>query len=68
MDDFFDKIKKKLSVDNILEFMKDGKLKEEIKQTLTGKVHYIDQVSIPWNKKKYESDKKIKYKSERLSK
>lgn len=44
MDDFFDKIKKKLSVDNILEFMKDGKLKEEIKQTLTGKVHYIDQV------------------------
>lgn len=37
MEEFFDKIKKKLSVDNILDLMKDGKFKDEIKQTLTGK-------------------------------
>ncbi|CAK1588232.1 unnamed protein product [Parnassius mnemosyne] len=39
MEDFLDKIKKKLSVDNILDLMKDGKLKEEIKQTLTAKMN-----------------------------
>ncbi|CAH2035242.1 unnamed protein product, partial [Iphiclides podalirius] len=39
MEDFFDKIKKKLSVDNILDLMKDGKLKDELKQTLTATVN-----------------------------
>ncbi|XP_013179107.1 PREDICTED: uncharacterized protein LOC106126165 [Papilio xuthus] len=39
MEEFLEKIKKKLSVDNILDFMKDGKLKEEIKQSLTATIN-----------------------------
>ncbi|XP_014369920.2 uncharacterized protein LOC106719943 [Papilio machaon] len=43
MEEFFEKLKKKLSVDNILDLMKDGKLKEDIKQTLTGTMNLSEK-------------------------